>query len=655
MSWWVVLPGIVMMAALWILPGYAVLRLLGIRGLVAWGGGAGVTSGLAGVLGIVYARVGIGWSLGSFLVGALVAVAVAALVGRLLGTTTSRGSLLPAGTTELTRIERRWLAASGGVATLLLGGAMMRGMYHADQPLQAWDAVFHYNALWFVRETGNASSLGGLAPMYADTAAPYYPTVWHSLVAIAPGFERVTEAGNASSIVLGTFVWLSSLVALSRVVWPARSLPVVFTPLIAATFVTFPMVAVSMLGVWPFTVSVACLPGVLALLIAAVHSGQTWQLHTAQGVGFLAAVSGVVLAHPSGGFSFVLLAAPLLLFWLVRMGRRMWRRGLRLLVVGLAVALVVVVTMVTVLVVNWPPVEAVLAYQRGGQTSYLPGILSMAIDQPLIYVYDYKSFGLVSTILVGIGVWLTISRKHARWLVLSLAGAALLTLLAAGNPANPLRVLAGFWYTQPSRLNQLYVIPAVVLAAGGAAWVARSLANRRSLSITRAAVVTMVGVGLLTFGFRWPSQVEVMSSVYHHWPIAWGTILEPEEIAMIDRARETLPPDAVVLGEPVAGSPFLLARADVQVVYPQLTLFSGSPERSLLAEDFDLWWQRTDVCDAVRALGVTHVYTDALTFDDGGKYEETTPGLRNLTGDRPGFELVDSGGKAAIYRFTGCA
>lgn len=655
LSWWAVLPGILGMAVLWGVPGYVVLRLLGVRGLVAWGAGFGVTSGLAGVLALAYDLIGVRWSLGSFLLGCLLVAGLAGGLGAALGTTRDPAGERVAGTRRLETSERRWLAATAALGTLLLGGAMMRGMYRPDQPLQAWDAVYHYNALWFIRDTGNASSLGGLSPLYAGTIEPYYPTVWHSIVAVAPGFAEVTEAGNASSIVLGTAAWIGGLLALSRVVWPARALPVVLTPVIAATFVTFPIVAVSMLGVWPFAVSVACLPGALALMIAALRGDQSWRLHLAHGLGLAGAAAGVVLAHGSGLFSIVLLAAPLLVVLLARQGRRFWRRGHRVAVVVAAVVLIAGVVGVASWLVQFPPVAAIIAYRRGGQDSYLPGIGSLLIDNPLIYVYPILSVNLAVTALVVVGVYVAVSRRHARWLVVALVASAFLTLLAAGPPDNPMRVLAGLWYTQPSRLNQLYVIPAVVLAAGGAAWVSRKIADRWTGSITTATVVVVAAIAVLTTGFRWPTQVEVMSSVYHRWPIAWGTILEPDEIEMIDRAEDSLPEDAVVLGEPVAGSPYLLARSDVEVVYPQLTLVEQSPERMLLAQDFDQWWRDTSVCEAVEALGVTHVYADDLTFDDGGKWESTTPGLRRISTRRPGFELVDSGGKASIWRFTGCS
>lgn len=147
-----------------------------------------------------------------------------------------------------------------------------------------------------------------------------------------------------------------------------------------------------------------------------------------------------------------------------------------------------------------------------------------------------------------------------------------------------------------------------------------------------------------------------MASTYTAYPIAWGTILEPEEIAMVDRASKTLPDDAVVLGEAVAGSPYLLHRSDVQVVFPQLSPIPDSPERTVLEQRFHQWRTDLEVCEAVRALGVTHVYADSLTFEDelNAKWEETTPGLRNIAPAGEGWRKVDEGGHASLWEFTGC-
>ena len=198
MSWGEVVPGIVGLALLWVLPGYAVLRLLGVRGLLALGAGAAVTSGVSGVLAIAYALVGLRWSLWSFLAGLLLVALVAAVAGRFLRTTSHPTGVMVAGERQLHTREKVWLGLTWALGGGVLAAAMTDGMGRADQPPQAWDAVFHLNALWFVRETGNASSLGGLAPMYADKLEPFYPAVWHGIVAVAPGFERVTEAVERS-------------------------------------------------------------------------------------------------------------------------------------------------------------------------------------------------------------------------------------------------------------------------------------------------------------------------------------------------------------------------------------------------------------------------------------------------------------------------
>ena len=318
---------------------------------------------------------------------------------------------------------------------------------------------------------------------------------------------------------------------------------------------------------------------------------------------------------------------------------------------------VLAVVAVLTFLVNFGPVRSIMDYERGGQESYLPGMGSLLIDHPLVYVYKTTSVNLVVTLLVWLGIALTVRWRHARWLVVALVAAVVLTLLAAGPEDNPLRVLAGFWYTQASRLNQLVLIPAIMLAAGGGAWLASRVARKVGVPVQVGAAVLVVLVVVLTSGLRWTSQVQVMASTYTTYPIAWGTMLEPEEIEMIDRAGEVLPEDAVVLGEPVAGSPYLLHRAGVQVVFPQLSPIPDSPERRILEQRFDQWRTDPSVCEAVRELGVTHVYADSLSFYDeaNAKYEPTTQGLYLLDPvEGVAFTKVDEGGSASLWEFHGC-
>src|SRR5690606_2610758 len=143
MSWPEAAPGIVGLALLWVLPGYAVLRLLGARGLLALGAGAPVTTGLSGTLAMAYPFLGVPWSLATLLAGLGGAVVLAAVLGRALGTTTDPAGVTVAGERRLRTVDRAWLASSWALGGGVVAAAMMRGMGRADQPPQAWDAVFH--------------------------------------------------------------------------------------------------------------------------------------------------------------------------------------------------------------------------------------------------------------------------------------------------------------------------------------------------------------------------------------------------------------------------------------------------------------------------------------------------------------------------------
>ncbi|MGB7424081.1 MAG: DUF6541 family protein, partial [Ornithinimicrobium sp.] len=66
MSWGEAIPGIVAMALMFTLPGYGALRLLGVRGLVAWGAGPAMTCGMAGIGAVAADQLGLSWSLSTY-------------------------------------------------------------------------------------------------------------------------------------------------------------------------------------------------------------------------------------------------------------------------------------------------------------------------------------------------------------------------------------------------------------------------------------------------------------------------------------------------------------------------------------------------------------------------------------------------------------
>ena len=654
-----VMPGLALWAGL-VLPGWAFLRPLGVRGLIAVGAAPAVTTALAGVLGLLYPVLGLRWGLPSAVAGLALGLLVAAGAGRLLGTARRRSTderhalWLPA---PLPPLSAGLLTASLTLAGVLVVVPTALGMGTPDSPAQAWDAVFHLNAIESVRSTGNASTLGGLAPLYGGRAA-YYPSVWHAIVAVVPGFTSVPAAANTAALVVGGPVWLVGIAAFTRAMLPHRALPALVAPVLAATFVAFPVVVLTVLAQGPMGLSLALTPGVLALLVVALRTGWSWPAKVSAALALGPAAAGVGLAHGSGVFSLLVLGGLPSVVILVRQARQGWAAGRpRAVLAGVAIGVLVTATTVALLA-TFPAFLATLSYERAGAGSYMPVLAKLVTDTPQVYWYGMGAGNAVVTALALAGVALSFRLRRGRRLVAVLAVAAALVLLAAGPPENPLRALTGFWYTQAARIAPLVVIPAVVLAAGAFAALAERLDTRvharaRLVPPWAVPVSLLLMVVVLTAGARWDLKVRITASVHDAGAIAWGTMLTDDELAMIERLPGRLPEGAVVLGDPFNGSAYLPALAGVDVVFPQLGPLAGE-DRRLLETSFRDLRENSAVCRAVDALGVTHVYTDTAGADDGAKVSARTAGLRDVD-TSGGFTLVDRGGTASVWRLTACA
>ncbi|PFG38718.1 hypothetical protein ATJ97_1204 [Georgenia soli] len=652
-------PGLLLWAGL-LLPGWAFLRPLGVRGLVALGAAPAVSTALAGVLGLVYPLVGVRWNLLTAAAGVCGGILLAVAAGLVLGTAQRRSTderhalWLP----PPLPYRSAWpLLGSTLVACVLVGGPMAAAMTTPESPAQAWDAVFHLNAIASIQDTGNASVLGGLAPLYGGRPT-YYPSVWHALVAVAPGFTSVVPAANTAALVVGAPVWLVGMAAFTRVMVHQRDLPVLVAPVLAATFVAFPVVVLTVLAQEPMGLSMALLPGALTVLVVALRTRWFWPAKASAALALLAAGAGVALAHGSGAFSMLALGGLPVAVVLARQARQGWAAGRPLAVVAGITAAAGVLATVVVLLAAFPAFLATLSYERAGSSSYLPILAKLITDTPQVYWYGMGFGNVVVMALALAGAVLAFRHRRGRRLVAVLLVAVALVLLAAGPPENPLRTVTGVWYTQAARIAPLAVVPAVVLASGAFGMVAdrltRQVPGRYRKPAARAVpVALLVLVVVLTGGARWDLKSRITASVHEPGAIAWGTMLTRGELAMIERLPDRLPPDAVVLGDPFNGSAYLPALAGVDVVLPQLGPVPGA-ERRLLEASFRDLHDDPAVCGAARALGVTHVYTDTADAESGAKVSDRTAGLRDID-TSSGFTLVDSGGTAAVWQLTACS
>ncbi|WP_366516362.1 DUF6541 family protein, partial [uncultured Actinomyces sp.] len=189
-------------AALLFAPGLLLARVGGVRGWGAVSAAVPLSCAVIGTAELIAAAVGRAWVPWGWAVAATSTAAAACVlaVARSLRRGDRPGVRQRPGTR---RIDLRVLAGAA-TACLLLAAGMLAGTGSMSAPAQAFDIVFHLNAVQAIRQGGNASSLGGVAALYQGTPV-YYPTVWHGTVALLPAGAAL--ASNAMVLVVGALAW----------------------------------------------------------------------------------------------------------------------------------------------------------------------------------------------------------------------------------------------------------------------------------------------------------------------------------------------------------------------------------------------------------------------------------------------------------------
>ena len=205
------LPGLIALVAVLFVPGAVLARLAGIRGLLGLAGGPAISMAFFGVAGIGLDRLGLAWSWFGLIACFAAAGVLAASAGAWIRADARRrfrtgGTSRPAGLWAATYIRTPapgWLTLAIAGSALVMAIPIALGMESPEALLQQWDAVFHTNGIAAIRETGNASTLGAMQPLFGAVGdGYYYPAVWHAILALAPGFSTIAASANASTVAL---------------------------------------------------------------------------------------------------------------------------------------------------------------------------------------------------------------------------------------------------------------------------------------------------------------------------------------------------------------------------------------------------------------------------------------------------------------------
>lgn len=632
-------------------PGLLIGVALRLRGLALWALapaiGTGVLTGGSLVLGLI----GIGWT-------PLSAAASLAVMAGLVGGVRLLLRLDPAPARSSGRWGRAILVTGIAVGIVLV--ALRIGFYIGDPGgiSQTNDAAFHLNALRFAVDTGSASPLE-LSGMTG--ASGFYPSAWHvlaSLVAQLTGVG-VEIAANVVTLVLSAGAWTLGIAYLTRSL--AGPVAAGIAAALSASIAAFPLLLVQWGVLYPQLLASAVLPAAIAVIADARSlrgradaGARPWARILRVVVVAGLALGAILMAQPSVALAWAV-GALAIGAWAVVDG---WSRSTPRSRVLSAIALVAA-TAVAALVwrffagstsVGWTPTA-------GKTTAAVETLMNGFLGYP---------WAVLTSILMLTGIiaaiWMPRLRGLATlWVVL----AGLYVVSVAIESPEVRSFLVGPWYEDPYRLAALVPVAALPLAgAGAAAIVARASAaltvggtdeRRERVSHrgawTALAIVAAIGVVSLVVSPQIARRDVFMHRIDPNlYTVNADSFLSTDELALLRRLDETVPEDAVVIGNPSTGMSFGYAVSGRNVLPRTWAPPSGQAYTTLWESLRDVA-TTPEVCAALDAFGAEYV----LDFGPGEQYPGRwlMPGFTDIEG-QPGFELVDREGDATLWRVTAC-
>lgn len=622
------------------LPGAAALYLVGLRGLALLAAAPLFSVASTAVIALVLGAVGLPWSPLSWTIASLLVVCVAVVVGRLLS-----GRLQE----PLPRV-RSWLLPSAMAIGIAFG--IWRLASYITEPTgisQTNDAVFHMNAVRYILDTADASSMHVNAVIGGTS---FYPAAWHGVTSLIVMFTgaSVPVAANMLTLVIGALIWPLGIAWLARAITGSVTVAA-YAAVLAGALQTFPLLMFQWGVLFPNALSTAMIPAAVAIVITLPF----WNAPSRRGAGvaraillILVTVAAISLAQPAGVLPWAAICAVWATFRAVG-NRRAWGMA-RTVAVVIALWAAVVVTWLVLAAgtsgSHWPPT-------RGKFAALLEVLLNGQVGIPF-------AFGI--SILMLIGLVLAVMAPRLRWFTVSWAGISMLYLLVAvvGAPLVRDRLL-GAWYADPYRIAALAPIVVIPLAAIGLDGAVRA-AVRRLHRPVGAAMAPIAGLALasalmlLVIILRPVAMPAVTEGTYDResrYVAASDAYLNPDERELLEALPAKVPHGARVLGNPSTGSAFGYFLSGVDV-YPRTWSAPRTPQWATLAANLRDVATDPAVCDALKSVGDPQYVLDFGPGEEGpGRY--LMPGMTDFAG-QPGFEPVYAvGDDASLWRITACA
>ena len=664
MSWLATIPLLLFAVVLAFGPGYAMGWALRVPARLRVFYAPLLSFALVAVSAIVLGKTGIPWSLISFVPVAAVLVAAAAGVMHLVG---RRWPALASASWPGNDVPVAW-----PVVGAVLGGFLVLHMtedmvYGPEAFSQSLDNSFHMNAIRWIQEHGDASSLTLGAVAAANQEPTFYPAGWHDFVSLiySTTGTSIATATIVTVLLASGILWPCSLVALSLSIPKLRRLQALAIPAMICGFAAFPGLLLRWGVLFPNLLGYALLPSFVALMVYLVQVmvRREYSASLSLGLASLVGLAGLALVHPNAVVSAAAFAVPLLLAGVAQVlrsheliARQKWVGSILLLAfLAGCVGAWRVLRPAEFASNTWSPIltegEALyqflfLGLENGNQLgdkfnpSYLAGFLALWGAGYLLY------------------------KRRNLWLIASWVLIGYLWIVSASVPRGEFRLLmVGPWYTDHFRLAALVVFPSVILAGIGLGgfveglltWVARRAPRPARLKVATigmgvAMILVLVVAGLSS---RVPSVQETTQAVSREYRLTpTSVVLNQDEMNVINEIPKIVPKDDVIVNNPWDGSAYIYALADRHLTGYHFE-FETSPKYSAIMHNLKDARTNPEVCREVNEYKA-HWYVhleNQLNF--GPDAQKNYDGLVAAI-DTDVLTPVYSSGPMTLYRISAC-
>lgn len=668
-------------------PGYLFFRALRVSRLFAIGCAPLYSVAVYALLPIIFQKVGItcNWA-ALFFPALIVALALLLALNR-------KGEQVYGAVT----IDKSWLIfglylAAGLAACWFI---VVSGLGDFDTFYNRHDNSTHLNAIRAFIDSGNWSSLGMNAYLTApeeawpyDMGSAFYPSAWHDVVALAVSLTHCPEAVaiNAFNAVICGVIYPSSMFLLMLFLNKGDRLSLAVGAVVTPAFNTFPWYFFLKGPIVGNMLAFAMVPAVCALFaVLCKHA-----VRKATFIGLFAVVALIAcialgLAQPNGLFTFYVFAAAFL-------GRQMrlflkdryeQRRFTRWQVVVAALGFVLAVVVVWFAAYKIPVFFDVVNYRYARDNGLDPGntlydVLSLGL------VISYPQWLLAALALIG---FLALTARRRLWIAFPPAFFAVAYFCArAFYEKRPRQYLAGFWYSDPTRIAASLTIFLTPLVSMGLAAVIRGILRflkafadgRGPVEMDRranAAITVILLAAFCCYAYfpnftpdiwdtdevtKTPMGI-VKQRIANEYNADKEQVYSSEERAFVKKALELIPDNALVLNQPHDGSVFAYGLEGLNTYFRSAATFGYNDTAETIRQGLDNIATDKAVQDAVKSTGAEYLIMldQGVAYKDGKwlstYYDSYVPfwdGLNKVTDETPGFELLLSDGDMRLYKIT---